>query len=206
MLEHILYASAALIALTEPLAELPIFLTIVEGRSSAEIRNAAFKVALGAFVILSAAAIGGTEALQLFGVSLSAFRAAAGFLLIVIGMQMLHGGTSLALSDPARAADRDDQLWVPFLMPLIAGPAAIAIAISLSFREEPRWFGLPVGTIVAIGITSFVLLVTLLLAVPLQRVMRPRVARITERFFGVILVAIGFQMGMSGVRGFFFGT
>ena len=119
---------------------------------------------------------------------------------------MLHGGTSLALSDPARTADRDDQLWVPFLMPLIAGPAAIAIAISLSFREESRLIGLPVGTLIAIGITSIVLLVTLLLAVPLQRVMRPRIARITERFFGVILVAIGFQMSMSGVREFFFGT
>lgn len=204
MLRHILYSSAALIALTAPLVELPIFLAIMGGRSATEIRIAAFKVTLGAFIILCGAALAGIEALQLFGVSLPAFRAAAGFMLILIGAQMLQGELSPVLSDPAKETEREDQLWVPFVMPLTAGPAPIAVAITLSIREEGRLFGLPVGTLIAVGISTLVLLTMLLLAVPLQRVVRPRIARVTERFFGVFLVAIGFQMGMTGVQQFFF--
>jgi multiple antibiotic resistance protein len=206
MLEHILYSSAALIALTAPMAELPIFIAIVEGRSVAEVRIAALKVALGALIILGAAAMGGAKALLLFGVSLSAFRTAAGFMLVVIGMQMLHGNVAPELSHPVKASSRDDQLWVPFLMPLTAGPAQIAVAVTLSYREEANLLGFPIGTLIAICAAALVILLILLIAVPIKRVMRPQVARITERFFGVFLVAIGFQMGMTGAQEFFLST
>lgn len=206
MLEHILYSSAALIALTAPMAELPIFLAIVEGRSVAEVRIAAIKVALGALIILGAAAMGGAKALLLFGVSLSAFRTAAGFMLVVIGMQMLCGNVAPELSHPVKASSRDDQLWVPFLMPLTAGPAPIAVAVTLSYREEANLLGFPIGTLIAICAAALVILLILLIAVPIKRVMRPQVARITERFFGVFLVAIGFQMGMTGAQEFFLST
>ena len=126
MLEHILYSSAALIALTAPLAELPIFLSIVEGRSTADVRIAALKVALGAFIILSCAAMGGAKVLLLLGVSMAAFRVAAGYVLAVIGTQMMYGNIAPEISHPVDATRRDDQLWVPFLMPLTAGPAPIA--------------------------------------------------------------------------------
>ena len=206
MLEHILYSSAALIALTAPLAELPIFLSIVEGRSAAEVRVAAFKVSFGALIILGCAAIGGAKALLLIGVSMSAFRAAAGFVLVVIGMQMLHGNVLPGISHSVDATGRDDQLWVPFLMPLTAGPAPIGAAITLSFREDAHLMGDPTGTLIAISTAALVILLILMLAVPIQRVMRPQAARIAERFFGVLIVAIGFQMGLTGVRDFFLGT
>lgn len=205
MLEHILYSSFALVALTAPLAELPIFLSIVEGRSAAEIRAAAFKVALGALIILGCAAIGGAKALLLIGVSMSAFKAAAGFVLAVIGMQMLSGKIALEISHSVDVTRRDDQLWVPFLMPLTAGPAPIGAAITLSFREDAHLMGFPAGTLIAICAATLVILLILVLAVPIQQVMRPQVARIAERFFGVLLVAIGFEMGLTGVREFFLG-
>lgn len=205
MLDHILYASAALIALTAPFAEIPIFLAIVQGQSIAQVRMSAFKVALATLVILSGAAIGGTELLQLFGVSLAAFRAAAGFLLICVGLDMMQGGFSKLRSDSSNgAADGADHLMVPFVMPLTAGPASITAAITLAIREEGRLFGLPVGTLVAIGAATLVVLIVLMLAAPVDRVLGRRAARITERFFGVILVAVGFQMGMYGVKEFFF--
>ena len=206
MLEHILYSSAALIALTAPLAELPIFLSIVEGRSAAEARIAAFKVTLGAFIILGCAAMGGAKALLLLGVSMSAFRAAAGFVLAVIGMQMMYGILAPENSHPVDATSRDDQLWVPFLMPLTAGPAPIGTAITLSYREDANLMGVPAGTLIAICAAALLILLILVLAVPIQRVMRPQVARIAERFLGVLLIAIGFQMGLTGVREFFLGT
>lgn len=204
MLDHILYSSAALIALTAPFAEFPIFLAIVEGQSVRQVWMSAFKVSLATFIILSLATLGGIEILQLLGVSLAAFRAAAGFLLICVGLQMMQGQIPEVKSDSASTNERDDQLMVPFVMPLTAGPAPITTAITLSIRDEGRLVGLPIGTLVAVGIASLVVLIMLLLAAPLHRLLGSRPTRIAERFFGVILIAIGFQMGMNGVQQFFF--
>ena len=203
MVEHILYSSVALIALMAPLGELTIFLSVVEGQSARQVRRAAIKVAVGSYAVLVVTLFAGTRILDVFGVSLPAFRAAGGLVLIVIGLQMLQGLTSPVLMDPRQPAEPEDRLWVPLVMPLIAGPAAMITVISLSVRETVTASGLPVGTLVAVTVASLSVLLVLLFAVPLQRAVRPRMARLFERFFGLVLVAIGFQMGLTGIREFF---
>jgi multiple antibiotic resistance protein len=205
MLEQILYASATLVALMAPIGELSIFLTIMEGRSTQQVRRAALKVSVGAFVVLLVTLFAGVRILGLFGVSLPAFRAAGGLILIVIGLQMLQGLVSPVLSDPHQRVEPDEHLWVPLVMPLTAGPATMITVISLSVRETAGLSILPLGTLVALTIATMVVLLILLFAIPLQRVVRPRVARLFERFFGLILVSIGFQMGLTGIAEFFAG-
>jgi multiple antibiotic resistance protein len=205
MLEHTLYSSIALIALMAPLGELAIFLSIMEGQSARQARRAAFKVAIGSYAVLVVTLFAGTRILELFGVSLPAFRAAGGLILIVIGLQMLQGLASPVLLDPRQQAEPEDRLWVPLVMPLIAGPAAMITVISLAVRETANASVYPMGTFVALTVATTVVLLILLFAVPLQRAVRPRLARLFERFFGLILVAIGFQMGLTGIREFFVG-
>jgi multiple antibiotic resistance protein len=203
MTNHLLYSSAALIALMVPLLELPIFIAITRGFSAEQSRRAAAKVAIGAAMVLLVAAVAGTRILGVFGVSLAAFRAAGGLVLILVGLQMLQGKISPVLADHGSPQpDPEDQLWVPLVMPLIAGPAAITTVITLSIREEAV-AGIPVGTLIAVGVATLVVYLMLLFAVPLSAVIRPRIARVFERFFGLVLVAIGFQMGLAGVREFF---
>ena len=203
MVEHILYSSVALIALMAPLGELAIFLSIMESQSARNIRQAALKVAVGSYAVLVITLFAGTRILDVFGVSLPAFRAAGGLVLIVIGLQMLQGLASPVLMDPRQPTEPEDRLWVPLVMPLIAGPAAMITVLSLSVRETAGDFRWPIGTLVALTIASLAVLFILLFAVPLQRAVRPRMARLFERFFGLVLVAIGFQMGLTGIREFF---
>ena len=89
LLQNILFATASLVALTNPLAELPVFLRIVDGHSPAEVRNTALRVALRVWFILVVVSLGGLKFLPLMGISLPAFRSAGGLLLIVMGMEML---------------------------------------------------------------------------------------------------------------------
>lgn len=198
-----MYSTAALIALMAPVGELPIFLSIMEGQPGRQLRRAAMKVSAGAYAVLVVTLFAGTTILEVFGVSLPAFRAAGGLILVVIGLQMLQGHMSPVLLGPGRRAEPDDHLWVPLVMPLIAGPAAMITVISLSVREATGHSGYPFETLIALTLANAVVLLILLFAEPLQRVIRPRVARLFERFFGLILVAIGFQMGLTGVREFF---
>lgn len=205
MLQHILYSSATLIALMAPVGELAIFLSIMEGQSARAVRRAAVKVAFGSYIVLCVTLVAGLRILEVFGVSLPAFRAAGGLVLVVIGLQGLQGRASPVLLDARLPRDPEEHLWVPLVMPLIAGPAAMITVISLSIREGRHHTALALGTLLAVTVGTTVVLLVLLFAVPLQRVVQPRVARLFERFFGLILVAIGFQMGLTGIHEFFAG-
>jgi multiple antibiotic resistance protein len=50
---------------------------------------------------------------------------------------------------------------------------------------------------------ALVIWLTLRLALIRERLVSPRAERIFTRFMGLILVAIGFQIGMLGIRDFF---
>lgn len=202
MLDQFLYAFVTLTALMAPLVELPVFLAIVEGQGRGEVRRAAVKVAVGSFFVLATAALAGRLILDIFGVSLPAFRAAGGLVLIVIGLEMLKGSSSGVTTDARLETDPQDRLWVPMVMPLTAGPAAITTAITLSIRERGFQALVPVSTLLAIGAATLVVLILLLAARPVSRVVNPRLARLFERFLGLILVAVGFQMGLTGIHEF----
>lgn len=205
MLQHILYSTAALVALTAPIAELPIFLSVTAGQTAGQRRLSSVKVAVGTLVVLGVSALVGSSLLEVVGVSLAAFRSAGGLVVVIVGLEMLHGGSSM-LGESSDVSGADDALWVPLVMPLIAGPAAITAAITLSIRETSLNEGLvPFGTVMAVAIASLVVLLVLLFSRPVFRLIGIRAARIVERFFGLILVAIGFQMGFTGIREFFLG-
>ncbi len=175
----------------------------MEAQGSERLVRAALKVSLGSLVILALATFAGTEILEFFGVSLPAFRAAGGLVLIIIGLEMLRGESSAVLSDRDKHSDAEDHLWVPLVMPLIAGPGAITTVITLSIREQVTFSRPPLGTLAAVGVATSVVFLMLLLARPIARTVSPRSARVFERFFGLILVAIGFQLGLSGIQLFF---
>ncbi len=203
MIDQILYASAALVALTNPLAELPFFLAATEGVSPAGRRRAAIKVMLGVLIVLGISAVAGSRILDLFDVSFGAFRTAGGLVVILAGLEMLRGSGTGITSVQAGPGEAEDHLWVPLVMPLIAGPAAITATITLALEETATPLGLPVGTLVAILVAAVAVLLILLVASGLSTGLSRRGIRVFERFSGMILVAIGFQMGMSGIREFF---
>lgn len=205
MLQHILYSTAALLALTAPFVELPIFLSVTAGQSAGQRRLSSVKVGLGTLVVLGVSTLVGSNLLELVGVSLPAFRAAGGLVVVIVGLEMLHGGSSM-LGEQGSVDGDPDALWVPIVMPLIAGPAAITAAITLAIRETSmNGSTVPVGTLTAVAIASLVVLVTLLFSQGASRLIGVRAARIVERFFGLICVAIGFQMGFTGIQQFFLG-
>ena len=82
-------------------------------------------------------------------------------------------------------------------------PAAITATITLALEESAAPPGVPLGTLFAVLVAAIGVLVILLAAGSLSTALSRRGIRIFERFSGLILIAIGFQMGMSGIREFF---
>lgn len=203
MLDQILYGSLALIALTNPLAEMPFFMGATKGFTSGQRHRAAVKVAIGVAVVLVVSAVAGTRILDLFDVSFAAFRTAGGLVIILAGLEMLRGTGSGLTSVRRTPGAEEDHLWVPLVMPLLAGPASITATITLALEETSEELVIPVATLTAVVVASVAVLVILLAAATLSAGLSRRAIRIFERFSGLLLVAIGFQMGLSGIQQFF---
>lgn len=203
LLQTIFFATAPLLAMTNPIAEVPLFLSLVEGRTKAESHRAAVSVSIGVFIILSISAVGGLQILQFLGIQLAAFRGAGGLLLIVMGLEMLRGEEPEAPVSARNPGDAEDALLVPLTMPLLAGPGAITVTVSLTVRDPYMVWLVPTATVAAIALASLVIYVTLALSGFVGSHIHRRGTRILTRFSGLILVAIGMQMGFTGIAEFF---
>lgn len=201
-MNEFLQAFVSLLAITNPIVAATLFLGIVAGLPLDGRRRAARHAGIAVFAILAGAAVVGRHVLELFGISLDAFRTAGGLVIILVGLEMLRGSPSMIQQDAASPEDPRDRIFVPFAMPLVAGPGAITTAITLSVTYPSRLY-VPVIALLAAAGTAIVLWATLHFALSRQRLVTPRVERIFTRFMGLILVAIGFQIGMLGIRDFF---
>ena len=163
-------------------------------------RKAPLRAAITVTMILGVALLAGEILLRMFGISLPAFQAAGGLLILLMGLEMLRGTPTKVQDESQHEEDSEDRILVPLAMPMIAGPGAIATVITFSAKAK-SWEGnaLIAG---AILITGLVIFLTLYSAAWVQKRISARGQRIFLRFMGLILVAVGAQLLLSGIYSF----
>jgi len=195
-----LQALVALIAIANPLAAVPVFLSLVPARDPLATRQAATRVALAVFAILTGAVFIGGPVLAMFGISFAAFRVGGGLVVTLTGLDMLRSGHG-AEPDEATPAQVAEHLIVPVAMPLIAGPGTIITAMTMAARAADG--GRPsVMLLTVAAVAAFVWLVLALSGWVQQRI-GARGQALVARFMGLVLVAIGAQLVLGGVADFF---
>src|SRR5262245_51915059 len=157
-----LQASIALIAIANPLAALPVFLSLVSDHEPAARRMAASHVALAVLAILAGAVLVGPFVLRLFGISFAAFRVGGGLVVTLTGLDMLRRRQATPPDDPAARPSAADQLVVPVAMPLIAGPGTIITAMTMAARDSGD--GMPWMVLVAVAVVATVVWLVLALS------------------------------------------
>ncbi len=190
----------ALLAICDPPGAVPAYLGITASMPPEAKRKAPLRVALTVCLILGVALLAGEILLRMFGISLPAFQAAGGLLILLMGLEMLKGTPTKVQDESKHELDSEDRILVPLAMPLIAGPGAIATVITFSAKSK-SWEG-NVRIAGAIVVTSLVIFLTLKSAAWVQRRISARGQRIFLRFMGLILVAVGAQLLLSGVNSF----
>jgi len=189
------------LAIANPVGSAPLFLLFVDGLSPAEKRRAAGVASLAVLVILAGSALAGRSVLALFGLQMASFQAGGGLVITLMGLEMLRGEPTRIHSEVPGDEGPQDRVLVPFAMPLVAGPGAITTVITLAVTQSTA--GLPLEALVASFVTAFVLWMMLLLVIAQERLITPRVRRLFTRFMGLILLAIGCQLGLLGIKSFF---
>jgi len=190
-----------LIAIVNPLGALPIFLSMSDKDNSDADMRTINRAAISVALILLIAAWTGESLLGFFGISIDAFRAGGGLLILLMGISMLHGKQSHVQHEPNEVdviAVKEDISVVPLAIPLMAGPGAISLVI-LNANKMHSWQG---NLELALAIISVAAVVWLVLLIAEK--MRDRLGiiglNIATRIMGLILAAIGVQFVADGIK------
>ena len=156
-----------------------------------------------ALIILLSVAVLGTWILQLFGITLEAFRIAGGILLFGIGMEMVYAKTSrtkLTATEKYESRDVEDVAMMPLAIPMIAGPGAITTTIVLmneAITITPVAIAIVFSSIIiSIAITYFMMRNSDYIIKKIGQ----REYRAINRLLGMLLIAIAVQFVINGIR------
>jgi len=143
----------------------------------------------------------GNTVLDLFGISIPALRTAGGILLLLIAIDMVFarhsGGTGTTDEEEQEARVADDISVFPLAMPLLAGPGAISAIILLTTGARSDLdFWLVLLALVLIMVTAWL---TLLVAIPIQRLLGLTGLAVVSRVVGILLAALAVQFVFDGV-------
>jgi multiple antibiotic resistance protein len=201
-LKFALVALSAVFFVIDPIANMPIFLTITATDSPVQRRRTALRAAIATWVLLSVFALAGGLIFQAFGISLGAFKIAGGLMLLLMAIDMMRAQpsrTRTTAEEQGEAIARDDIAIFPLAIPMLAGPGAIATVMVLMSRAA--WHPVRTASVfVAVTITCFVAWLLMRSAASAERFLPKVLLRAFERIMGLLLAAVAIEFIAGGVR------
>ena len=197
-------AFTSIISVANPLAAMPVFLSLTEKNSDNERTAIAQKSSFYMFLVLIVFLLAGTYIMSFFGISLPGIRIAGGLIILRAAYAMLnpsHSERKISEEAQEAAKDKEDISFSPMAMPMLSGPGCIAVVIGLASQAE--------------GIIDFVIisLAIILVALVSYGVLRvapfsakyicPTGMNVMTRMMGFIAMAIGVQFILNGISTFF---
>ncbi len=191
---------AGLVAITNPLGVVPVFLSLTEGVTERERRAIIRRTTLAVSSVLIVSLWAGDLVLRFFGVGIPAFRTGGGLLILVMALSMLHARRSQVKQSPAEreeASARDDVSVVPLAIPLLAGPGAISLVVDQAAAHGAVLTRLAfTGVVLVLGVLVWGVL---RVAEPVGRRLGVTGLNVATRIMGLLLAAIGVQMITAGL-------
>src|SRR5262249_47131111 len=136
-LKFAVVALSAIFFVIDPLANVPIFLSITNSFTPEQRRKIAGRAAFATWITLSVFALAGGLIFKAFGISLGAFKIAGGLMLLLMSVDMMRAQpspTRTTVEEQAEGRTRDDVALFPMAIPMLAGPGAIATVMVLMSR------------------------------------------------------------------------
>ncbi len=171
----------SLFAIIDPLAAIPLFITLFGKMPPERQKKDASMAALTLLILFS---IFGARLLKALDISINAFMIAGGLLLLKLSMDFLEG----ELPASRRVEHDMSDSIVPIATPLLAGPGAISTAIYFAYA-----YGLP-ATIISIFIAMGISWLCLYNSSRITSLLGKNGLKVTVRILGLITAAIAINM------------
>ena len=201
-LTHAVTVFMAFFAIMNPIAGVPVFLSLTSDDNEETAKSVALRSLMVAFAIVAIFSVAGKLIFDVFGLTLPAFRVTGGIIVFFIGLHMLQGNQS-SVQHPSEE-DKQDSLDAalsvaisPLGTPLLAGPGTIATAMTFSAG------GGIASMLVTISVFAALCLITYFFFVfggKLVAYVGSSALGVVTRMMGLILAAIGTQMVIEGLR------
>ncbi len=181
-------------AVMNPIANIPVFLGLVEDADEKTKRKISKKATLVAFIIVTVFIVLGKFIFELFGITIPAFKITGGILIFYIGFEMLQSKKS---DIKHTKIEIDEGIAVsPLAIPILAGPGTIVTATN--FVTEANYIH------IAIVILIFALMCYLTyLAFNLSELIVEKLGKniivVIGKIMGLIIAIIGTNMIIEGI-------
>lgn len=187
-------------SIMNPIAGIPIFLTLTACNDEYESKQIAFKAVLTAFLVVCVFAIAGHIILKMFGVSFTALKLTGGIIVLLIGYDMLQGNQSQVsrpTSDTINKAIKEEVsvAFAPLAVPLLSGPGVIITAMNFASNGIMKLF----ITLLMFGLLCIITYFSFISGKKIKKVIGTSTLKVITRMMGLILAVIGVQMFLEGV-------
>lgn len=193
-----------LFMLCSPLAAIPVFLSLTQGRSRTARKKSALWIGVTVGIILAVTVWIGGALLSILGIRIPAFQCAGGIIVFLLALSMLNAQVS-----PMRQIEEEEAAktkamipFVPLVIPVMVGPASLSSVIVMghiyhSFEDLVvlSFCGLVVGALVTL---------ILYFGNELEQKIGATGINVITRIGGLILSALSIEIFVRGIEGIFF--
>ncbi len=202
-LKFAVLALSSVFFVIDPLANVPVFLTITSRCQPEVRRRIAGKAAFATWVTLNIFAVAGGLIFRAFGISLGAFKIAGGIMLLLMAIDMMRAQpspTRTTTKEQNESLERGDDIAIfPLAVPMLAGPGAIATVMVLMSRAAWNPVRTP-AVILSVTVTCLVAWMLMRSATRAEKYLPEPVLRAFERVMGLLLAAVAVEFVAGGVR------
>jgi multiple antibiotic resistance protein len=196
----ILGTLTALFPIANPIGAVPIFYSMTEVDSKAYRHRQARQTTINVVLVLTLSLLSGRLILSFFGISLGVLQIAGGLIVAHTAWEMVMARQRLTESEHQEAMDKEDISFTPMAVPIISGPGAIGVVISLSERVS-GWMPY-LGCVAGIVLFGLVLYLCLALGEPLIRIMGKNGIGAMNRILGFLILGIAVELIANGTISF----
>lgn len=200
-LRALLIALPTVFVVVDPFAAIPIFVAITARDPVAERTRLAARAAFAAALALAFFALVGRPLFGVLGISIGAFKVAAGLMTLLMAVDMMRAEpsrTRSTIAEQSESAERNDVAVVPLAIPMLAGPGAIATVVVLTQQARGRPHAIA-AVLVAIGVTGLASWILLRAAALAGGFISGTMLRVLERVMGLLLAAAAVEFVVGGL-------
>ena len=183
-------------AIMNPIANVPIFLSLVENADDTAQKKIARKSTFIAFIIVFSFVILGKFIFELFGITIPAFKITGGILIFYVGFEMLQSKKSSVkhLTNP----NIDENIAVsPLAIPILAGPGTIVTA--MNFVTNAKMIQISI-VIIVFALMCLLTYIFFRISNSLVKILGKNVISVIGKIMGLIIAIIGTNMIIEGLK------
>ena len=186
----------SLFSVMNPIANLPVFIGLVEGANKETIKKIAKNGTITAFIILTLFLLFGTFIFDLFHITIPAFKITGGIILFQIGVEMLQSKTSSFHSQPAIPVDEGVAIS-PLAIPILAGPGTIVTGMNYVADVDFVHIGIVIG---CFAIMSFLSYLAFASSDIIVKKLGPNLIAVVGKIMGLIIAIVAIDMLIEGIK------